>query len=354
MVSGKILGLSTSLVVLVIAVAIVIRFGSSLNIGQRFNEGLEGASNSINSFFDNLLPSASAQTSANVEPLDLSQPDQGLPNPADAPTNPTPVDVILVDPAKTPEQKRQDIFDRIPVDQKKGTDGFDRVFREDGSEKFNPPNTIAFGFSQINDGKGVPDTPTNRKLVDDILSGQVFVGGTGFEGVDPKSGLFTHLSQLSPTIPVAFAEEIPKINSHPQNKIEKTNVGQQSINVKGESKGVKITGAFSSNGRFTQAVIRPTQIDRSKLLVDENKNPVETASQRANRIFQETNDFVDVNRGATKISNTKHANKNFGTNTGSGQRGSTEQDTKSNRQLLLQREAEKARRIFDAGSISNF
>ena len=40
MTSGKILGVSVSLVVLVIAVAIVIRFGSSLKIGERLNEGL--------------------------------------------------------------------------------------------------------------------------------------------------------------------------------------------------------------------------------------------------------------------------------------------------------------------------
>ena len=61
MVSGKIFGFSASIIALVIAIGIVIRFGSGLKIGDRLDEGLQGLSGSFNSFFDSLLPQGVAQ-----------------------------------------------------------------------------------------------------------------------------------------------------------------------------------------------------------------------------------------------------------------------------------------------------
>lgn len=363
MVSGKILGISTSLVILVIAIAVVIRFGSNLKIGERFNEGLQDFSGGINSFFDSLLPSAAAQESS--PPLELTQPGEGI-NPADNPTNPTPVDIIVNDPTKTPTEIRDELIDRIPDSQKEGTQGFERTFRQDGSEEFNPSSTSFFGFSNINDGKGLDINSNAARELNDFLAGGGNIAdvSVGASGILQKN----QSEPFGPILPSAFAEEIPQVQgpiqvpsgkelesrlsldlfAQAQKSQDLTNL--KSGNVKGEVEGVKIREARGGN-----FIIRPTTPDRTRLLTDSNNKPIETASQRANRVFIESGRFADERRGATSFKKSRNKNRNFGTNTGSGLRiNDRPSRTAGSREDLLAREAQKARQIFDGSKISNF
>lgn len=122
---------------------------------------------------------------------------------------------------------------------------------------------------------------------------------------------------------------------------------------------------FSSDKSKTpKAVIRRTRQDPKELQVDTLKRPTETASQRANRVFTSTGKFADEDRGATKASSRRKFN--FGTNTGRGgrrptttkggerQSSTTKRSAGLSRSDSLKREAEKAKKVFDSRSISNF
>lgn len=139
-------------------------------------------------------------------------------------------------------------------------------------------------------------------------------------------------------------------------------------NVRSEIETDQTFQAFSSDSsRPVRGVIRQTKRDPRKLKVDSRKNPLETASQRANRVFTTTGKFADEDRGfgITKAA-TKTRSFNFGTNTGRGRRIPTtniggerksptsERSAKLSRTEKLRIEAEKARNIFDARGISNF
>lgn len=135
--------------------------------------------------------------------------------------------------------------------------------------------------------------------------------------------------------------------------------------VRSEIKTDQTFKAFSSDSsRPVRGVIRRTRQDPKELQVDTLKRPTETASQRANRVFTSTGKFADEDRGATKASQRRKFN--FGTNTGRGGRrpttlrggerrsAKTESSARGSRSDALKREAEKARKVFDARSISNF
>ena len=123
--------------------------------------------------------------------------------------------------------------------------------------------------------------------------------------------------------------------------------------------------AFSSDSsRPVRGVIRRTRQDPKELQVDTLKRPIETASQRANRVFRDTGKFADEDRGATKASSRRKFN--FGTNTGSGGRrpttlrggeresSATKRSAGLSRSDRLKREAKKAKKVFDAKGIRNF
>jgi len=122
---------------------------------------------------------------------------------------------------------------------------------------------------------------------------------------------------------------------------------------------------FSADSSQTpRGVIRQTKQNPKALRVDSRNRPRETASQRANRVFRDTGNFADEDRGATKFSSRKKFN--FGTNTGRGgttpttleggerKSSKTQRSAKLSRSDRLKIEAEKARKIFDSRSISNF
>ena len=375
------IGAGVSIVAVLAVIIIIIRFGSGLNlaksldgIGDSFGSAIDDASRGFSDFLSGA--GGSGQAGINTKPLDLSQPDEGKSNPANSPTHPTPIDIILNDPSKTQVEKQQEVLSTIAKNDKAGVNGFDRVFRADGSEKFNPEGVIGFGDSKINDGNGVPDTPTNRRLVNDVLSGVTFVGGAKFEGVDSENPQNTIIDFDNPfgvpfAIPQAFGEKLPPVQGPIRvpsakeldsrsslSKFADSAKGADDIasldsvssgNFKGEVDGVNIDSAFG--GDF---VIRPKAPDRTRLLTDSNNRPTETASQRADRVFRESGDFADKGRGATSIKKTKNDNFNFGTNSGSGQKGSTPKDTQKSRADALQEQAQIARQVFDSRSISNF
>lgn len=65
---------------------------------------------------------------------------------------------------------------------------------------------------------------------------------------------------------------------------------------------------------------------------------------------------VSASKAASIRTDLRGGLKNFdtGTNTGSGQKGGSAQASRESRKERLEREAEKAKKIFDSGSISNF
>lgn len=120
----------------------------------------------------------------------------------------------------------------------------------------------------------------------------------------------------------------------------------------------------SDSSKSVKGVIRETVKDPRQVKVDSKKNPLETASERASRVFEETGSFADEGRGF-KISTAQQKAKdfNFGTNTGSGlkipttNKGGESISNSSEKQRLeeLKRiENEKALAVFNSRSISNF
>jgi hypothetical protein len=105
----------------------------------------------------------------------------------------------------------------------------------------------------------------------------------------------------------------------------------------------------SDSSRPVRGIIRKTKRDPRLLKVDSKKNPLETASQRANRVFIETGNFADSDRGASSFKN----DFDFGTNTGRGLKIATHGNTSRQRRAeKLRIAAEKASAIY--GSYSNW
>lgn len=127
-------------------------------------------------------------------------------------------------------------------------------------------------------------------------------------------------------------------------------------NVRNELQTQQTFQSFSADSsRPVKGVIRKTKRDPRKLKIDSRKNPLETASERANRVFLETGDFADSKRGATSFSKSKNSNFDFGTNTGNAlKRPTNSKNSKLRRKDRLKLEAERASKIFDSRGISNF
>ena len=112
----------------------------------------------------------------------------------------------------------------------------------------------------------------------------------------------------------------------------------------------------SDSSQSIIGVIRQTELDPSKLLVDSFGNPLETASERASRIFEDLGQFAGEARGLPFVTPRGDIEFTFGTNTGSALKiptgtSETESLTLAER---LKIEAEKGALIFDSRSITNF
>lgn len=209
--------------------------------------------------------------------------------------------------------------------------------------RFNPPNIIGYGISSLNDGRGIEDTAKNRQTLYDILQGAGEQGITDVRDVDFSS--FSINSKVEQSASTESREIDQSQNSTPQGT---TSIQGIVVNQLDNEQEFEVFSADSS--RSVTGIIRETPQDPTELQTDSEKNPTETASQRANRVFEETGDFVDSSRGASSFDN----DFDFGSNTGSGSTvpaGSSEELSLAER---LRIEAEKASQIFDSRGISNW
>ena len=128
-----------------------------------------------------------------------------------------------------------------------------------------------------------------------------------------------------------------------------------------ESKDFKVFNADSS--RSVSGTIRETKKNPISLRTDSKKNPTETASERANRVFIEEGKFAGEGRGfgITKAT-LRNKNFKFGTNQSQGLKiattnkgGERSNKKKSNDRLKEARRLsiERAMSIFDSRSIQN-
>jgi len=288
---------------------------------------------------------------------------------------------------KAKQDEAQNIFDSQVAQKKKDSidAGFSSVEEFEKATdtnndplKFNPPNIIGFGFPNVNDGKGIPDTPQNRDVLDDLISGKATF--------NPKTNLavFKDLGDFNLpnpfTTPEAFGEKTPEVQTviqapsfdRPLNltSFVKTNPRSKTP-VKSTPNITTVRGSIQSElgteqkfevfGRNSQnqkvrGVIRETPKKPSELRTNSKKVPTETASQRANRVFKETGKFADEGRGfeITKAE-VKTRNFNFGTNKGTGSTISTSGKTSAQRLAEAKKRAEEqALQVFNSRSISNF
>ncbi len=303
----------------------------------------------------------------------------------------------LINPEKSKETQQTrntlDIFNR-QVEEKKieaksfgfsDVEEFERATDTNRDPlKFNPDGIIGFGFPQLNEGRGIPDTPENRSIIDDLINGRA--------SFEPKTNTatFKDVELFNfPQLPEAFAAEIPerqtviqapstdrplslsefasksktkaKVSLTPRTEIKKI-VSPSLKNPKiiqgtvvseiQTGQEFKVRNADSS--RSIKGVIRETPKSPTRLRTDSKKQPLETASQRANRIFVEQGRFVGEGKGfgVTKASERSFS---FGTNTGSALKKATT-GTNSKTRLADRKkiEEQKALKVFDSGSISNF
>lgn len=339
MVTGKILGIGVGFVALLVAIVVIIVISKKLNIGKTITDAGKG----IQDFFNNLIPTASASGDKTVTTERTADGERTTTGTSDVKT------------VKNPDGSTTTIIDNnLEITESKLTDAELKKLRENADTSFQDailaldPQDPAFQdkAKKLAEESGI----TGVDKIEISSSGGIIL--RQFDKPNDADKVFAFPS----LIPLAFAEE-SVLEEEPQlqrqqstPKIVDTNT--KNINVIDFTDTGQFFEAQSVGGQFVGAVIRPTPIDRTKLLVDENKKPIETASQRANRVFEETGEFVDVKRGATSVKDREPFD--FGTNTGSGQRGSTEAATKLTTQQLKEQEALKASQIFDASQISRF
>lgn len=240
----------------------------------------------------------------------------------------------------------------------------------DDLTKFNPPDTIGFGIESLNEGRGIEDTEENRLALFDIIQGAGESGITSVNDIDfssfaspvDKSSSFVDVAQdffnsLIPSVPQASAVEqttqtISQVIDTPQGS---TSIQGIVVNQLDTDQEFEVFSSDSSQS--VTGVIRETEQDPSELQTDSQGNPTETASERANRVFEETGEFADEDSGATPASEIAE-DFDFGTNTGSGGKIDTDVNSASSEDLTLEErlkiEAEKASTVFDSRSISNW
>ncbi|MCJ8305658.1 MAG: hypothetical protein HRU07_01250 [Nitrosopumilus sp.] len=201
--------------------------------------------------------------------------------------------------------------------------------------KFNPDGIIGYGYRNVNGGRGIPDTQENRDILDDLISGKATFNSESSGEISKDAE--NNFARLKPRL----KNRTTTVRGTAKSKLD-TN---QTFEVFGTNEGNrKVTG-----------VIRETPKDPRKLRTNSNNRPTETASQRANRVFIEQGKFVDEDRGLG-VTSAKEKTKSFkfGTNTGRGlsipTKGLTTRQRMQQRKKLAE---EKAKKIFDSGSINN-
>jgi len=206
-----------------------------------------------------------------------------------------------------------------------------------------------------------PEKPDNQNTIPEPPKGQLFNDSKIILPFEPVKR-FEQKGQITPTQNTTIPKQVVNRGA----EIVKPQ-GTTSIQgaVRSEIKTDQSFKVFSSDSsRPVRGVIRRTRQDPKELQVDTLKRPTETASQRANRVFTSTGKFADEGRGATKASQRRKFN--FGTNTGRGGRrpttlrggeresSVTKRSAGLSRSDRLKREADKAKKVFDARSIRNF
>lgn len=260
--------------------------------------------------------------------------------------------------------------------------------------KFNPDGIIGYGYPELNGGRGIPDTPQNRIVLERFIKTRNSFEREGTTTVDESGNFLSFDFEGFGTIPEAYAEESNTVNIGEHGPIEvkkeSLDINKQTVDLLNPETKTKpqekiidskpqgastIEGVVRNNIGTTQnfevfssdssrpvfGTINPTPQDPKKLKTDSNKVPIETASERANRVFIETGDFADVNRGATS---TKIRDAfDFGTNTGKGSKlptvnkGGTTGSAIGNKIVeeriaqLKKIQEERAKAIFNSGAI---
>jgi len=221
------------------------------------------------------------------------------------------------------------------------------------------------------------DTPENRKILADLLknpskTSKVNLGNgitqnfnlpnpfdtpNAFGETFPKKQTVID-GRLDPNRPVNL-DQFVKLNSRSKKPVKSTS---NIVTIRGSSQSELGTGqefqvfGRNSNNQVVKGVIREAPKKASELRTDSKKNPLETASQRASRVFEDTGKFAGEGRGF-KITKAKVETRNFdfGTNTG---HALTKKTTGKNAKLRLAErkrlEDKKALSIFNSRSISNF
>ncbi len=354
MVVGKVVGVGFSLIAVLIAIIIFVRVAQGLNIGEQ----LSNAGKGFQDFFNSLIPPASG--SSDDDESFVTEEDERF---GDRTTETT----INPDGSETVKVVGT-TFERTKEKQTKEELAREKDFTFDEAIKALDPNDPDFqkkalalaeaegitGVDEItiNEAGGISfkqfDRPTKDNDFNFNILPQAFADeGDSIEATPNLSKDEEELAKIKKETSGGFKGKSERFTDQQIKDIEslRTNKGLNIINFDEASNDFEVFQAEGSKG-FVGAVIRPTPIDRTKLMEGE------TASERANRVFEETGDFVDVNRGATSIKDREPFD--FGTNTGSGQKGGTEADTKKSLQQRLAEEAEKARLIFDSSLITRF
>lgn len=301
---------------------------------------------------------------------------------------------------KKDEREAQDIFNK-QVEQKEQdakNAGFTNVLDYERATdtnqdplKFNPSGTIGYGYPELNSGRGIPDTPENRIILDKFIKDRQAFGSQGEVKLNDAKTEFVSYDFFG--VPNAYAEEYPQYQEPIYVKPASVDINKQVVDLLNPSTKTKpqekiveskpqgtttIQGVVRNNvgteqqfqvfssdsSRPVFGTINPTPQDPRKLKTDSKKVPIETASERANRVFIETGDFADVNRGAssTKITGAF----NFGSNTGSGSKlptvnkGGTTGSAEGNKIVeeriaqLKKIQEQRALAVFNSGAIQKF
>jgi len=265
-------------------------------------------------------------------------------------------------PQEQATQNAQDIFDKQLEDKKQ--------------------QALDAGFNSVKDFE---DSEFQKQIKGKFINpktGKQDNAGLGISPLDPNFIGAPNLKNGIGTIPEAFGSEFPptqtvidarNVSNFPLTLTQFANANQskakiipttQTVNknkiIQGNVKNLINTNqkfkSFSSNSSIpARGVIRPIKANPANLRVNSNNVPLETASQRANRVFVETGKFADENRGLGVTSaKVKTSKFNFGTNTGKGLRIPTNpSNSAARRQAALDAAALRASQVFDSRSISN-
>ena len=223
-------------------------------------------------------------------------------------------------------------------------------------DKFNPPNTIGFGIESLNEGRGIADTPENRQKLLDIIQ------SAGDSGIfDVRQVDFTSLDVTTSQAFGGFeSTEISTIDERDA-FIPRTIEDFRAQQVLTVDEPIFIS-QFDTNQEFQVfsadpnqkviGVIRETIQDPTQLQVDSFGNPIETASERASRVFEETGQFANESFDIISDAERRAQEFDFGANTGDALKVDFSPELSTAEKLKI--EAQKALSEFDSRSISNF